>query len=199
MPASHQSHCIARAYRRRNDHIDDLAHLHPKLDRFAGHGMFQPPLWCTSRRSALRRHLPKGDHRLVQHAIVDRGLVPAMRNRLLRSGFPVRCARALGQVAEGNALVIVNSPTSSAARPKRRWNSTTKLDRVPLFRWRNDRLLPTGVLTESGHTLRETWGRVHWAAGESSAVTGRLADGVIRSGERAAAKVTSAETAALGN
>ena len=55
---------------------------------------------------------------------------------------------------------------------------------------------PTGVLTEFGYTLREPCGRVHWAGTESSAIMCGWIDGAIRSGERAAAEVMSAETAA---
>jgi len=57
---------------------------------------------------------------------------------------------------------------------------------------------PTGVLTEFGYTLREPCGRIHWAGTESSAVMCGWIDGAIRSGERAAAEVTAAETAAVG-
>jgi monoamine oxidase len=56
---------------------------------------------------------------------------------------------------------------------------------------------PTGVLTQFGHTLREPCGRVHWAGTESSAVMCGWIDGAIRSGERAAAEVMAAETAAV--
>jgi len=57
---------------------------------------------------------------------------------------------------------------------------------------------PTGVLTEFGYTLRERCGRVHWAGTESSAIMCGWIDGAIRSGERAAAEVMAAETAAVG-
>ena len=57
---------------------------------------------------------------------------------------------------------------------------------------------PTGVLTEFGYTLREPCGRIHWAGTESSAVMCGWIDGAIRSGERAAAEVAAAETAAVG-
>ena len=57
---------------------------------------------------------------------------------------------------------------------------------------------PTGVLTEFGYTLRQPCGRIHWAGTESSAVMCGWIDGAIRSGERAAAEVTAAETAAVG-
>ena len=56
---------------------------------------------------------------------------------------------------------------------------------------------PTGVLTEFGYTLREPCGRIHWAGTESSAVMCGWIDGAIRSGERAAAEVMEAETAAV--
>lgn len=54
----------------------------------------------------------------------------------------------------------------------------------------------TGVLTEFGYTLRQPCGRVHWAGTESSAVMCGWVDGAIRSGERAAAEVMTADTAA---
>lgn len=57
---------------------------------------------------------------------------------------------------------------------------------------------PTGVLTEFGYTLREPCGRIHWAGTESSAIMCGWIDGAIRSGERAAAEVTAAETTAVG-
>ncbi len=56
---------------------------------------------------------------------------------------------------------------------------------------------PTGVLTEYGYTLRRPCGRIHWAGTESSAVMCGWIDGAIRSGERAAAEVAQAETAAV--
>jgi monoamine oxidase len=56
---------------------------------------------------------------------------------------------------------------------------------------------PPGVLTQFGYTLREPCGRVHWAGTESSAVMCGWIDGAIRSGERAAAEVMAAETAAV--
>lgn len=56
---------------------------------------------------------------------------------------------------------------------------------------------PTGVLTEFGYTLREPCGRIHWAGTESSAVMCGWVDGAIRSGERAAAEVTAADTATV--
>jgi monoamine oxidase len=55
---------------------------------------------------------------------------------------------------------------------------------------------PTGVLTEFGYTLREPCGRVHWAGTESSAIMCGWIDGAIRSGERAATEVMTADTAA---
>lgn len=57
---------------------------------------------------------------------------------------------------------------------------------------------PTGVLTEFGYTLREPCGRVHWGGTESSAIMCGWIDGAIRSGERAAAEVREAESAAVG-
>ncbi|WP_118915580.1 flavin monoamine oxidase family protein [Mycobacterium shigaense] len=56
---------------------------------------------------------------------------------------------------------------------------------------------PTGVLTQFGYTLREPCGRIHWAGTESSAKMCGWIDGAIRSGERAAAEVTTAETATI--
>jgi monoamine oxidase len=56
---------------------------------------------------------------------------------------------------------------------------------------------PPGVLTEFGYTLREPCDRIHWAGTESSAVMCGWIDGAIRSGERAAAEVAAAETAAV--
>jgi monoamine oxidase len=58
---------------------------------------------------------------------------------------------------------------------------------------------PTGVLTQFGYTLREPCGRVHWAGTESSAIMCGWIDGAIRSGERAAAEVMAAETAAVAS
>ncbi|MCV7088605.1 flavin monoamine oxidase family protein [Mycobacterium interjectum] len=55
---------------------------------------------------------------------------------------------------------------------------------------------PTGVLTEFGYTLRAPCGRVHWAGTESSAIMCGWVDGAIRSGERAATEVMTADTAA---
>lgn len=57
---------------------------------------------------------------------------------------------------------------------------------------------PTGVLTEYGYTLRPPCGRVHWAGTESSAIMCGWIDGAVRSGERAAAELLAAETAAVG-
>ncbi|OBG33615.1 FAD-dependent oxidoreductase [Mycobacterium sp. E3198] len=55
---------------------------------------------------------------------------------------------------------------------------------------------PPGVLTEFGYTLREPCGRVHWAGTESSAIMCGWVDGAIRSGERAATEVMTADAAA---
>ncbi|MCW2664259.1 MAG: monoamine oxidase [Mycobacterium sp.] len=55
---------------------------------------------------------------------------------------------------------------------------------------------PTGVLTEFGYTLRQPCDRIHWAGTETSTIMCGWVDGAIRSGERAAAEVMSAETAA---
>ena len=56
---------------------------------------------------------------------------------------------------------------------------------------------PPGVLTEFGSALREPCGRIHWAGTESSAKMYGFIDGAVRSGERAAAEVAEAETAAV--
>jgi monoamine oxidase len=58
---------------------------------------------------------------------------------------------------------------------------------------------PTGVLTQFGYTLREPCGRIHWAGTESSAIMCGWIDGAIRSGERSAAEVMAAETAAVAS
>ena len=58
---------------------------------------------------------------------------------------------------------------------------------------------PTGVLTEYGPALRAPCGRIHWAGTESSAIMCGWIDGAIRSGERAAAEVMAAETAAVAS
>ena len=55
---------------------------------------------------------------------------------------------------------------------------------------------PPGVLTQFGYTLRPPCGRIHWAGTESSATMCGWVDGAIRSGERAAAEVMTADTAA---
>jgi monoamine oxidase len=52
---------------------------------------------------------------------------------------------------------------------------------------------PTGVLTEFGPALREPCGRIHWAGTESSAVMCGWVDGAVRSGERAAREVMTAD------
>lgn len=56
---------------------------------------------------------------------------------------------------------------------------------------------PPGVLTEFGPALREPCGRIHWAGAESSAVMCGWVDGAVRSGERAAAEVSTAERMAI--
>ena len=72
--------------------------------------------------------------------------------------------------------------------------SRAELDRRALFGWRDDHSCAPGVLTEFGHTLREQCGRVHWAGTESPTVMCGWIDGAVRSGERAAAEVMSADT-----
>ncbi len=57
---------------------------------------------------------------------------------------------------------------------------------------------PTGVLSESGYTLREPCCRNHRAGTESSAVMCGWIDGAIRSGERPAAEMPAADLAAVG-
>lgn len=56
---------------------------------------------------------------------------------------------------------------------------------------------PPGVLTEFGPALRRPCGRIHWAGTESSAVMCGWIDGAVRSGERAAAEVQTAESASV--
>jgi monoamine oxidase len=51
--------------------------------------------------------------------------------------------------------------------------------------------LPPGVLTRYGPLLREPFGRVHWAGTETSTTSHGAMDGAVRSGERAAAEITS--------
>ncbi|SOJ55991.1 Putative flavin-containing monoamine oxidase AofH [Mycobacterium simulans] len=58
---------------------------------------------------------------------------------------------------------------------------------------------PPGVLTEFGHALRRPCGRIHWAGTESSAQMCGWIDGAIRSGERAASEVMSAESLTSAN
>lgn len=52
-----------------------------------------------------------------------------------------------------------------------------------------------GVLTQYGHLLRESVGRIHWAGTETSPVMNGFIDGAVRSGERAAAEVLAAPDA----
>lgn len=52
--------------------------------------------------------------------------------------------------------------------------------------------LPVGALTSHGHLLRTPFGLVHWAGTETATVSHGAIDGAVRSGERAAAEVTSA-------
>jgi monoamine oxidase len=51
--------------------------------------------------------------------------------------------------------------------------------------------MPPGVLTDFGPALREAVGRLHWAGSETSEVFAGYMDGAVRSGERAAAEVSS--------
>jgi monoamine oxidase len=46
-----------------------------------------------------------------------------------------------------------------------------------------------GVLTKSGHLLREPFGRIHLAGTETATVSHGTMDGAVRSGERAAAEI----------
>ena len=81
---------------------------------------------------------------------------------------------------------------------ERRWNSTSRTGRSD--RYSGGGMIghaPTGVLTEYGYTLREPCGRIHWAGTESSTIMCGWIDGAVRSGERAAAEATAAETAAV--
>jgi monoamine oxidase len=49
--------------------------------------------------------------------------------------------------------------------------------------------LPPGVLTTTGHLLRQPFGRVHWAGTETATVSHGAIDGAVRSGERAAREI----------
>jgi monoamine oxidase len=49
--------------------------------------------------------------------------------------------------------------------------------------------VPPGVLTQYGRTLREPFGRVHWAGTETATVSHGTIDGAVRSGIRAAEEV----------
>jgi monoamine oxidase len=49
-----------------------------------------------------------------------------------------------------------------------------------------------GTLLAHGHTLREIYGRIHWAGTESSTFWAGYMDGAVRSGQRAAAEVLAA-------
>ncbi len=55
--------------------------------------------------------------------------------------------------------------------------------------------MPPGVLTQFGPNLRAPVGRIHWAGTETATVSHGTIDGAIRSGERAAAELISAEAA----
>jgi monoamine oxidase len=55
--------------------------------------------------------------------------------------------------------------------------------------------LPPGVFTQFGHALRAPVGRIHWAGTETATLSHGTIDGAIRSGERAAAELISAEAA----
>jgi monoamine oxidase len=57
--------------------------------------------------------------------------------------------------------------------------------------------VPTGVLTQFDHALREPCGFIHWAGTESLAVMYGWVDGAIRSGERAASEVMASEALTL--
>jgi monoamine oxidase len=46
-----------------------------------------------------------------------------------------------------------------------------------------------GMLTTSGHTLRQPVGRIHWAGTERATAMHGLMEGAVRSGERAAEAV----------
>jgi monoamine oxidase len=56
--------------------------------------------------------------------------------------------------------------------------------------------MPPGVLTQFGRALRAPVGRIHWAGTETATVSHGTIDGAIRSGERAAAEILSAEAEA---
>src|SRR5205814_6892664 len=53
-------------------------------------------------------------------------------------------------------------------------------------------VLPPGVLTEFGPSLRQPVGRIHWAGTETSNYWCGYMDGAVRSGERAAAEALAA-------
>ncbi|HME70195.1 MAG TPA: flavin monoamine oxidase family protein [Myxococcota bacterium] len=55
--------------------------------------------------------------------------------------------------------------------------------------------MPPGVLTQFGRNLREPVGRIHWAGTETATLSHGTIDGAIRSGNRAAAEMISAEAA----
>jgi monoamine oxidase len=52
-----------------------------------------------------------------------------------------------------------------------------------------------GVMTQLGRVLREPFGRVHWAGTETSPVWNGFIDGAVRSGERVADEMQTAESA----
>lgn len=49
--------------------------------------------------------------------------------------------------------------------------------------------LPPGVLTTTGHLLRQPFGRIHWAGTETATVSHGAIDGAVRSGQRAAMEI----------
>ena len=53
--------------------------------------------------------------------------------------------------------------------------------------------MPPGVLTQFGRALRAPVGRIHWAGTETATVSHGTIDGAIRSGERAAGEVLTAD------
>ncbi len=52
---------------------------------------------------------------------------------------------------------------------------------------------PPGALTNYGSALREPVGRIHWAGTESATLLHGLMEGAVRSGERAAREVLTAD------
>jgi monoamine oxidase len=54
-----------------------------------------------------------------------------------------------------------------------------------------------GVLTTVGKTIHEPFGRIHWAGTETATIWTGYIDGAIRSGERAAQEILTAQGQAM--